>query len=61
MSIEFIYPEFEMIRNENRCITCRICEQQCANEVHFYDKEHKIMKHNVSTVRDVFHSVLPEH
>lgn len=46
MSIEFIYPEFEIIRNENRCITCRICEQQCANEVHFYDKEHKIMKHD---------------
>ncbi len=27
MSIAFIYPEFEVIRNENRCISCRICVQ----------------------------------
>ncbi|MCI8693400.1 MAG: 4Fe-4S binding protein [Lachnospiraceae bacterium] len=44
MSVEFIYPEFEVIRNENRCIACRVCERQCANEVHSYDEEHKIMK-----------------
>ena len=42
MSIEFIYPEFEIIRNENRCITCRICEQQCANEVLFTTKNIKL-------------------
>ena len=44
MSIEFIYPEFEVIRNENRCVSCRICEQQCAHEAHSYDEKHKIMK-----------------
>ncbi|MCX4296688.1 MAG: glutamate synthase-related protein [Lachnospiraceae bacterium] len=44
MSVKFIYPEFEVIRNENRCIACRVCERQCANEVHSYDEEHKIMK-----------------
>lgn len=44
MSVEFIYPEFEVIRNENRCIVCRVCERQCSNEVHSYDEEHKIMK-----------------
>ena len=44
MSIEFIYPEFEVIRNENRCISCRVCEQQCAHEAHSYDEKHKIMK-----------------
>ncbi|MGI6095909.1 MAG: glutamate synthase-related protein [Lachnospiraceae bacterium] len=37
MSIEFIYPEFEVIRNENRCTVCRVCEYQCANEVHILD------------------------
>ncbi len=37
MSIDFIYPEFEVVRNENRCINCRVCERQCANEVHTYD------------------------
>ena len=41
MGISFIYPEFEVIRNEDRCISCRICERQCANEVHSFDAEHK--------------------
>ncbi len=37
------YPEFEVIRNENRCIACRVCERQCANEVHTFDKESGVM------------------
>ena len=41
MGISFIYPEFEVIRNEDRCISCRVCERQCANEVHSFDAEHK--------------------
>ena len=44
MSIEFIYPEFEVIRNENRCISCRVCVQQCANGVHSYNSETKRME-----------------
>ena len=43
MSVEFIYPEFEVIRNQNRCIGCRVCERQCANEVHTYDEENKML------------------
>ena len=39
----YICPEFEVVRNENRCITCRVCERQCANEVHFFDAENKMM------------------
>ena len=39
MGIEFIYPEFEVIRNENRCKVCRVCEHQCANNVHSYDEK----------------------
>lgn len=35
--INFLYPEFEVIRNTDRCIACRVCERQCANEVHSYD------------------------
>ena len=34
MGIDFIYPEFEVVRNPDRCIACRVCERQCANEVH---------------------------
>ena len=43
MGVEFIYPEFEVIRNENRCIACRVCERQCANEVHSFDAERGVM------------------
>ena len=43
MGVEFIYPEFEVIRNENRCVACRVCERQCANEVHSFDPERGIM------------------
>ena len=41
MGIDFIYPQFEVVRNESRCIGCRICEKQCANEVHRFDEKTK--------------------
>ncbi len=41
MSIGYLYPEFEVIRNYERCIHCRICEKQCANEVHHYNESTK--------------------
>ncbi len=44
MSVEFIYPEFEVVRNDSRCIACRVCERQCANEVHFFDAQMNLMK-----------------
>ena len=43
MSINYIYPEFEVVRNEARCTVCRVCERQCANEVHKYDAERNMM------------------
>ena len=43
MGVEFIYPEFEVIRNRDKCIGCRVCERQCANEVHTYDEDGKVM------------------
>lgn len=43
MGIQFLYPEFEVLRNENRCIACRVCERQCANLVHSYDPDNGIM------------------
>ena len=43
MSINYIYPEFEVVRNQNRCICCRVCERQCANEVHRFDADGKVM------------------
>ena len=43
MAIQYIQPEYEVLRDEARCITCRACERQCANEVHRYDEEQNIM------------------
>lgn len=43
MGINFLYPEFEVVRNNDRCIKCRVCERQCANEVHRYDGDLGVM------------------
>ena len=43
MSLNMIYPEYEVVRNTDRCIACRVCERQCANEVHRYDPDLKKM------------------
>ena len=34
MSIDFLYPEYEVIRNERKCTVCRLCVSQCSNGVH---------------------------
>jgi glutamate synthase domain-containing protein 2 len=43
MGINYLYPDYEIDRNLQRCIACRVCERQCANEVHHYDEELKMM------------------
>ena len=35
----FIPSEYEVVRNADLCIGCRVCERQCANEVHKFDKD----------------------
>ncbi len=37
--INYMNPLFEVIRDPDRCIKCRVCERQCANEVHKYDPD----------------------
>ncbi|MCL1963747.1 MAG: glutamate synthase-related protein [Firmicutes bacterium] len=34
MTLSYIYPEYEIVRNYDKCIHCRVCERQCANEAH---------------------------
>ena len=36
MAINFLYPEYEVSRNYDRCVNCRACENQCANKAHEY-------------------------
>lgn len=43
MKINLIYPDYEVVRNREKCVSCRICEEQCANEVHRYNEKLKIM------------------
>lgn len=39
MAINYCFPDYEVIRNNDRCIQCEVCVKQCANEVHTLDKE----------------------
>ena len=41
--LDFIYPEFEVVRNPDRCTVCRVCEKQCANGVHAFDEKRNRM------------------
>lgn len=44
MSIDYLYPEYEVVRNMDRCISCRVCERQCANDVHeFLESANKMV------------------
>jgi len=43
MAVNFLYPQYEIIRRHERCITCRVCERQCSNEAHRFDREHNLM------------------
>lgn len=31
-----IYPEYEIVRKNERCTNCRVCEKQCANGAHIF-------------------------
>jgi len=39
--ISLLNPEFEIIRDESKCIQCEVCVRQCAFEVHSFDEENK--------------------
>ena len=39
----YVSPEFDVIRDMNRCIGCRVCERQCSNEVHRFDSDLSVM------------------
>ena len=43
MAVTFLYPDYEIVRDPYRCIKCRVCERQCANEVHSFNEDAGIM------------------
>ncbi len=51
MPVNYIYPEFEVVRNSDKCIGCRACERQCANLVHSMDPDTgKMVSNNADCV-----------
>ena len=51
MSINFLYPEYEIVRNYDKCIACRVCERQCANEAHeFLHDQNKMISDDAKCV-----------
>ena len=44
MAINFLYPDYEVVRDQTKCIACRVCERQCANGVHMLDETLNLMK-----------------
>jgi glutamate synthase domain-containing protein 2 len=51
MAVDFLYPEYEISRNYDRCIVCKVCEHQCANGVHeFLDNVNKMVNHDAKCV-----------
>jgi glutamate synthase domain-containing protein 2 len=43
MTVDYLYPDYEIIRNYDGCIACRVCERQCSNEAHEYLSNSKKM------------------
>ena len=57
--MRLFYPDYEVVRNYDRCINCRVCERQCANEVHFFDEEGNVMLADDSKCVDCQRCVSP--
>ena len=41
--IDYIQPDYEVVRNKELCIKCKVCVRQCANNVHVYDEKRDVL------------------
>ena len=39
----YVLPEYIVERNNDRCIRCKVCVNQCSYETHYYDEEDDVM------------------
>ena len=39
MTLKIKQSEFEILRDENKCISCEVCVRQCSNDVHEFDAD----------------------
>ena len=42
MKVNLIQSEYEVVRDQRKCINCKICIKECANGVNFYDEKLKV-------------------
>ena len=43
MKLQGVPPEFKVERDDEKCIRCKVCENQCTFEVHRYNEEDDIL------------------
>ncbi len=43
MQAQFLYPEYEVVRDREKCTVCRLCERECAGGVTRYDEKRRLM------------------
>jgi len=48
MVMNLFYPEYEVIRNKDKCTNCKICIKECANEVHSFNEKFNTMTEDSS-------------
>lgn len=41
--LDYVHPEYELLRDSARCTGCRLCERQCANGVTRFDERRQLL------------------
>ena len=41
--LNYIRPDYEVVRDKELCVKCKVCVRQCANDVHKYDEKRDVL------------------